>query len=123
MRRRVGAAWRWQSLPRVFVLQAILAWIIGVPLYAVMSGGPQGWSWLDAVAVVVWAVGFTFEALGDVQLTAFIRNPANRGHTMQSGLWSVTRHPNYFGTRPSGGRTGCSRWRPAAGGRSSAPSR
>ena len=97
MRRRVGAAWRWQSLPRVFILQAILAWIIGVPLYAVMSGGPQGWSWLDAVAVVVWAIGFTFEALGDVQLTAFIRNPANRGHTMQSGLWSVTRHPNYFG--------------------------
>ena len=91
MRRKVGAAWRWQSLPRVFWLQALLAWIIGVPLYAVMSGGPQGWSWLDAVAVVVWTIGFTFEALGDVQLTAFIRNPANRGHTMQSGLWS--RHP------------------------------
>lgn len=97
MRRKVGAAWRWQSLPRVFVLQALLAWVIGMPLYAVMSGGPQGWSWLDALAVVVWGIGFTFEAVGDVQLTAFTRNPANRGHTMQSGLWSVTRHPNYFG--------------------------
>jgi steroid 5-alpha reductase family enzyme len=97
MRRKVGAAWWWQSLPRVFVLQALLAWVIGVPLYAVMSGGPQGWSWLDAAALLVWGIGFTFEALGDVQLTAFIRNPANRGHTMQSGLWSLTRHPNYFG--------------------------
>jgi steroid 5-alpha reductase family enzyme len=42
-------------------------------------------------------VGFVFESLGDLQLAQFKANPENKGKVLQSGLWSVTRHPNYFG--------------------------
>ena len=42
-------------------------------------------------------IGFAFEAISDYQLTAFIRDPGNRGRTMRSGLWRFSRHPNYFG--------------------------
>ena len=35
--------------------------------------------------------------VGDAQLARFIKNPANKGKLMQSGLWAYTRHPNYFG--------------------------
>lgn len=97
MRRRAGAGWPLQSLPRVFLLQALLAFVVGLPLYAVMREGPQGWTLLDAAGIGLWLFGFVFEALGDFQLAAFTRDPANRGRTMRSGLWSVTRHPNYFG--------------------------
>lgn len=97
MRRKVGASWSWQSLPRVFLLQGLLAWVIGMPLYAVMSGGPAEWTLLDYAGMGLWVIGFIFEALGDYQLTAFVRDPANKGQTMRSGLWSTTRHPNYFG--------------------------
>ncbi|MBV9293106.1 MAG: DUF1295 domain-containing protein, partial [Frankiales bacterium] len=38
-----------------------------------------------------------FEAVGDAQLAAFKRDPANRGKVMDRGLWRYTRHPNYFG--------------------------
>jgi len=37
------------------------------------------------------------KAVGDAQLARFIKNPANSGKIMQSGLWAYTRHPNYFG--------------------------
>ena len=47
--------------------------------------------------MIVWIVGFTFEAVGDWQLTRFIRNPTNKGKIMNKGLWAYTRHPNYFG--------------------------
>ncbi len=47
--------------------------------------------------MLVWLTGFSFEAIGDRQLAAFIRDPANRGQLMTGGLWSYTRHPNYFG--------------------------
>ena len=45
----------------------------------------------------VWLVGFTFETVGDLQLTAFRNDPATKGQVLDTGLWRYTRHPNYFG--------------------------
>jgi steroid 5-alpha reductase family enzyme len=95
-RRQHGDAWPLRSLLQVFWLQGGLAWIIGAPLLVAMSA-TDGWTPLDVVGAGVWAIGFAFEAIGDYQLTAFTRDPANRGRTMTRGLWSWTRHPNYFG--------------------------
>ena len=95
-RREHGSSWPLRSLVQVFWLQALLAWIIGWPLLAAMSS-PEPMGWLDAAGVALWCIGFVFEAVGDYQLTAFIRDPDNRGRTMRSGLWRFTRHPNYFG--------------------------
>jgi steroid 5-alpha reductase family enzyme len=86
-----------RSLVSVFLLQAVLAWLISVPLLGAIAldGGPLGV--LDALAVAVWTVGFVFEAGGDAQLARFLADPANRGKVMDRGLWRYTRHPNYFG--------------------------
>ncbi len=46
---------------------------------------------------VVWLAGILFEAVGDFQLARFKADPANKGRIMDRGLWSWTRHPNYFG--------------------------
>jgi steroid 5-alpha reductase family enzyme len=80
----------------VFGLQAVMAWIIALPLLgAVVSDGPLGAA--DWVGVVLWLVGFYFEAAGDWQLVRFKADEANRGRVMDRGLWGLTRHPNYFG--------------------------
>jgi steroid 5-alpha reductase family enzyme len=86
-----------RSLVSVFLLQAVLAWLISVPLLGAtaLDGGTLGL--LDAVAVAVWSVGFAFEAGGDAQLARFLADPANRGKVMDQGFWRFTRHPNYFG--------------------------
>jgi steroid 5-alpha reductase family enzyme len=95
-RRQHGSTWPRRSLVQVFWLQALLAWIIGAPLLVgFSSSAPLGA--LDAIGAAVWLVGFAFEAIADVQLTAFLRDGANRGRTMRSGLWRYSRHPNYFG--------------------------
>jgi steroid 5-alpha reductase family enzyme len=47
--------------------------------------------------VLLWTAGFIFEAVGDLQLARFKRDPANAGAVMNRGLWRYTRHPNYFG--------------------------
>jgi steroid 5-alpha reductase family enzyme len=52
---------------------------------------------LDALGVIIWLVGFTFEALGDWQLAQFKKDTANAGKVMTTGVWQYTRHPNYFG--------------------------
>jgi len=97
MRAKRPATFTSRSLVSVFLLQAVLAWLISVPLLAatVLDGGPLGP--LDVLAVIVWTVGFVFEAGGDAQLARFLAEPANRGKVMDRGLWRYTRHPNYFG--------------------------
>ncbi|QVL48215.1 MAG: DUF1295 domain-containing protein [Thiocapsa sp.] len=87
---------RWKSLYIVFGLQAILAWIIALPLLAATLGtNPLGW--LDYAALSFWLVGLFFEAVGDQQLADFKARPENKGKVMDQGLWRYTRHPNYFG--------------------------
>jgi steroid 5-alpha reductase family enzyme len=49
------------------------------------------------VGVGLAAVGLFFETVGDRQLSRFRADPANAGKIMDRGLWSWTRHPNYFG--------------------------
>jgi steroid 5-alpha reductase family enzyme len=45
----------------------------------------------------LWLVGFLFEAIADRQKSAFKANPENKGRFIKTGLWSISRHPNYFG--------------------------
>lgn len=85
-----------KSLYIVFGLQAALAWFISLPLLAAISGEREI-GLLDFAGVAVWLTGFVFEALGDLQLARFKADPGNKGKVLQSGLWRLTRHPNYFG--------------------------
>jgi steroid 5-alpha reductase family enzyme len=85
-----------KSLYLVFGLQAVLAWIISLPLLgAVLGTHALGLS--DAAGALAWLLGITFEAGGDWQLARFKANPGNRGRVMDRGFWRYTRHPNYFG--------------------------
>jgi steroid 5-alpha reductase family enzyme len=98
MRRRIGARFAVVSLFTVFGLQGLLMWVISLPLQiAQISSEPARLTWLDFLGTLIWAIGFSFESMGDLQLTLFRVNPANKGKVMDRGLWAYTRHPNYFG--------------------------
>ena len=46
--------------------------------------------------IALWVVAVAAEIVADAQLTAFRRDPANKGGVMDRGLWRYSRHPNYF---------------------------
>ena len=85
------------SYLRVFIVQAVLAWIIAIPIYHINFALPQTITTIAWVGLAIWLVGFFFEAVGDRQLKKFLEDPANKGKIMARGLWRYTRHPNYFG--------------------------
>jgi len=49
------------------------------------------------VGFIIWVLGYIFELLSDAQKSEFKANPENKGKFIQSGLWALSRHPNYFG--------------------------
>ena len=124
-REESGGIWWWKSFFQVFLLQGVLLWIISAPLLAAHTLGgaaPNALTLLDGLAILVWAIGFFFEAVGDWQLARFKANPLNRGKVMDSGVWRYTRHPNYFGDAAQWWAYYLIALRRVAGGRSLAPS-
>ena len=73
------------------VLTAALAWV------AITSDKKVGLDWFTVVGVLVWAVGIAIEITADIQKSAFKADPDNEGRYISTGLWSKSRHPNYFG--------------------------
>ena len=97
-RKQHGKKWWWYSFFQVFLLQGVLLTIIAAPLLAAqISPVPARLGVLDYIAILLWAIGFFFEAAGDWQLKRFKSDPANKGKVMDRGVWRYTRHPNYFG--------------------------
>ena len=88
----------WFSFFQTFLLQAVLIMIISLPLLGINTSASSGsLNSLDYLGIVVWVVGFVFEAGGDYQLMRFKKNPTNKGKVLDIGFWKYTRHPNYFG--------------------------
>ena len=95
-RQRSGARWWWWSYFQIFLLQGVVIWIWAVPLVFGMRAPGEIGFWHIAGALV-WLVGFVFEAGSDWQLARFKRQRTDRSQLLDTGLWALTRHPNYFG--------------------------
>lgn len=82
---------------QIYMLQGVLMYLISLPVILGRPGGESTIPALYGLGQLVFFIGFGFETIGDRQLAKFLRNPANRGKLMTTGLWRYTRHPNYFG--------------------------
>jgi len=49
------------------------------------------------IGFLIWIFGFAFEVIADSQKNRFRANPDNKGKFIHTGVWSRSRHPNYFG--------------------------
>lgn len=96
-RKQWGKYFLIRSYLQVFLLQGFLLLLIIFPVYIISVYGKEQLLWLDSVGIIIWSIGFFFEAVGDYQLDKFIKNPDNTGKILDYGLWRYTRHPNYFG--------------------------
>ena len=52
---------------------------------------------LTYVGIILFIIGFGIEIVADNQKTAFRSIESNKDSFITSGLWSKSRHPNYFG--------------------------
>lgn len=97
IRSRNNPGFAFKSLIIIFLFQAVLAWVIALPVGAAISGAGETLGVWDAIAILLWSTGMFFETVADQQLIRFKRHPANKDKVLNTGLWRYSRHPNYFG--------------------------
>ena len=66
-------------------------------LVAITTTTRKELDWFAFIGLIVWGVGFVIEVIADAQKNRYSANPDNQGKFIQTGLWSRSRHPNYFG--------------------------
>ncbi len=89
------------SIPRflmTWTLQGIwVSFSLAAALVAITSEKRLALGAFAIIGFLVWVFGFGFEVISDNQKSKFTADPANKGKFINTGLWSWSRHPNYFG--------------------------
>jgi len=82
----------------VWTIQGLwVTFTMAAALVAITSANHKGFDYYAIAGFLIWVIGFTVEVVADAQKSRFNANPQNKGKFIQSGLWSRSRHPNYFG--------------------------
>jgi len=88
------------SLLRFFgawTLQGVWVFITALPVLSLNQAvDRKALDIIDYVGILLWGAGFLFEVTADLQKTYFHKQGSNKKF-IDTGLWSLSRHPNYFG--------------------------
>ncbi len=94
--RRIGAAYWPLSFAGFHLLPTAIVFLGCLPLWPALTAPGRPLGLLDALAAAVTAGAVALEAAADRQLARFLRT-AGRTDVLETGLWALSRHPNYFG--------------------------
>ncbi|MGV3619275.1 MAG: DUF1295 domain-containing protein [Archangium sp.] len=96
LRKQTGKLYWVVSFFALHLMPTALVFIGVVPLYTPLVEAPAGFGVFDVVAAVVTLGAIVIETVADEQLRNFRRSHPDGG-ICNVGLWSWSRHPNYFG--------------------------
>ena len=97
LRRRWRERGREQRTFAIFYqAQALIAAVLALPFVLAAFNRHDGLVAVEWAGAALWLGAASLELVADEQLRRFKAEPANKGKTMRSGLWRVSRHPNYF---------------------------
>lgn len=82
---------------KVFLLQGFILYIVALPILWIQHSGVEFSLQRHLFLIFVWCFGFVVESLADYQLSRFLHNKERKEKFCKTGLWAISRHPNYAG--------------------------
>ena len=80
-----------------WALQGFWVFMCTLPAITAIASKSKTTDYFLVGGAVLWLFGFIMEVVADRQKSTFNQDPKNRGQFISSGLWSISRHPNYVG--------------------------
>lgn len=96
-RANTGKAYWLVSLAGIHLFPAIMVFGGTLSIWVTVIQGNRPVNFIDLLAILVTGFAILLEAMADKQLRAFLAQNTESGKTMDQGLWSLSRHPNYLG--------------------------
>ena len=97
IRKQSGSFYWPVSFTGIHLMPTLLVFLGCLALWPILSDRRAQLSWLDIVAALVVLAAVTIEGTADFQMQRFRSRPQVVERVMPPGLWSFSRHPNYFG--------------------------
>ncbi len=95
LRREWGEGWR-KELFKFLQIQAAAALLLAAAIFLAAHNPAPELVWTDALGIIIVLAAIAGEGMADAQLARFRNVPSNRGAVCDTGLWGLSRHPNYF---------------------------
>lgn len=97
LRRTSGRLFELVNLGGIHLVPTLIVFAGCLPLWSSLATGDRPLGVLDALAATVTLAGIGFEFFADNELRRFRLSSSPPGAILATGLWSWSRHPNYFG--------------------------
>jgi len=92
-------AGKWNALAdfsAIHLFPTVIVFAACLPIYAAVAMDARPLNALDYLAAAVTLIAILIELVSDIQLHRFLTHRKS-GEIMKTGLWALSRHPNYFG--------------------------
>ncbi len=96
-RKSAGKAYWPVSFLGIHLFPTIIVFLGALSFYPALVGSVRRFNVLDGIAVIVTVSAICLETVADGQLRKFFLDTGDKKKVFRSGLWSISRHPNYFG--------------------------
>lgn len=97
IQRQTGRLYWPVSFLGIHLMPTVLVFLGCLALWPTLSGRGSQLNWLDGLAALVTLGAVLIEGAADFQMRRFRRRPDAAEQIVPPGVWSVSRHPNYFG--------------------------
>ncbi|WP_035957587.1 DUF1295 domain-containing protein [Bryobacter aggregatus] len=95
VRQKWGASSQWK-LFLLFQAVAVSCVVLSIPFLIACLNSDSDFNRVEKGAVLLWLIATSGVTIADMQLNRFRSKPENQGQVCREGLWSWSRHPNYF---------------------------
>jgi len=88
-----------QKFIKFFLFQGLAVWLISLSSLNTITSTTQASDIgiLGVVGILTYGIGIVTESFADYQKYMFKKDTSNENKWIDSGLWKLARHPNYFG--------------------------